>query len=678
LDVTVVATEDANYTFSPADFIFTDPIDLHTFDGLVIDNLPENGTLAVSGIEVVAGQTIDLSDLVGGEFIYQPALNVNGSGVASFDYRVKDSGPVDNNGDNYSLTSNTVTIDITSVNDAPMGQSANIQTNEGSPYQFASTDFGFSDVDGDQFERILFTQLPQTGQLVNDFLPVMAGQTVTTSDIDAGLLTYIPPSQIAAGSSFNSIGFRVVDDGRTDNSGIDTDSEDRFIAFDVAGINDAPTLIVTDTSYDEGSQNTLTVQVINAVDVDDDPSELLLTISSLPQNGTLLLNGVAVSSGATLTVQQLLNEELVYLHDGSETSADRFQLSLQDGGENGSEPVTAQFNIDINEVIDPAPVLTDDTLNITYEQSQDGTGNTTVSGYLNVLDNDVLSSTENYTVELVDGPMHGTIEFHDDGTFSYVHNGGNTLQDSFTYSVTNVDNVSATASVSINIEQPIEEALPGAEETDLNFVPVTTESESDVDNNMVVSHESTDETSFTMGLPDIPFTPPDIGVDNDDSTDSNDLVVVDSGLYTTVLTRLTLHALDEIVVKQHNQNEGIDLSEAGKLLQNRALLEFDIKLESITNTIDNRYFQNALGNVQQELKNAEDSQSKRIGLGSDAAVGVSISLTAGVMVWVLRGGALLASMLAATPLWSNIDPVKILTGKTKEDNKDDSVERVFD
>ncbi|MBT8436526.1 MAG: hypothetical protein KJP11_04065, partial [Gammaproteobacteria bacterium] len=44
------------------------------------------------------------------------------------------------------------------------------------------------------------------------------------------------------------------------------------------------------------------------------------------------------------------------------------------------------------------------------------------------------------------------------------------------------------------------------------------------------------------------------------------------------------------------------------------------------------------------------------------------SLTVGIVSWVLRGGALLASLMSAVPLLNRFDPLPIL--KTREDEED--------
>ena len=44
---------------------------------------------------------------------------------------------------------------------------------------------------------------------------------------------------------------------------------------------------------------------------------------------------------------------------------------------------------------------------------------------------------------------------------------------------------------------------------------------------------------------------------------------------------------------------------------------------------------------------------------------------------MLRGGSLLASVLASTPVWSSIDPVRVISKSEREDSPDE-VEDLFD
>jgi VCBS repeat-containing protein len=66
---------------------------------------------------------------------------------------------------------------------------------------------------------------------------------------------------------------------------------------------------------------------------------------------------------------------------------------------------------------------------------------------------------------------------------------------------------------------------------------------------------------------------------------------------------------------------------------------------------------------EEELQNSNNS-----GVQVEIIVGSSITLTAGFVSWILRGGALLASMMSSVPLLNRFDPLPIL--KSQNDRED--------
>ncbi|HYF44533.1 MAG TPA: VCBS domain-containing protein, partial [Ramlibacter sp.] len=122
-DKTVTAYEDTAYTFSAADFGFTDPSDspAHTLDAVKISSLPATGTLkyngtAVTSAQITAGFYVLAADI--SKLTFEPAAN--STGTTSFSFQVRDNGGTANGGINLDPTANTVTIQVTAVNDAPV------------------------------------------------------------------------------------------------------------------------------------------------------------------------------------------------------------------------------------------------------------------------------------------------------------------------------------------------------------------------------------------------------------------------------------------------------------------------------------------------------------------------------------------------------------------------------
>ncbi len=88
-----------------------------------------------------------------------------------------------------------MTIDVTSVNDAPAGADNTVTTLEDTAYTFTAADFGFSDVSDSPANTLLavtITTLPGAGSLTNNGVAVTAGQSISLADITAGRLVFTP------------------------------------------------------------------------------------------------------------------------------------------------------------------------------------------------------------------------------------------------------------------------------------------------------------------------------------------------------------------------------------------------------------------------------------------------------------------------------------------------------
>lgn len=66
-----------------------------------------------------------------------------------------------------------------------------------------------------------------------------------------------------------------------------------------------------------------------------------------------------------------------------------------------------------------------------------------------------------------------------------------------------------------------------------------------------------------------------------------------------------------------------------------------------------------------------------------SSLAVTGSLSIGYVIWLVRGGVLMSSMLSALPAWQMIDPMPVLAaagsaGRARPDSGGDHVERLFD
>ena len=130
-DKTVTTDEDTDYTFAGGDFGFSDAKDspADTLANVFISNAPTNGFLYIDvngngqaeGGEVLAdSDTVVLADIIAGRLKFKPAVDANGVGYDSFTFQVQDDGGTTNSGVDIDPSPNTITIDVTAVNDAPV------------------------------------------------------------------------------------------------------------------------------------------------------------------------------------------------------------------------------------------------------------------------------------------------------------------------------------------------------------------------------------------------------------------------------------------------------------------------------------------------------------------------------------------------------------------------------
>jgi VCBS repeat-containing protein len=309
---TVTTLEDTPYVFQVGDFGFSDPDDApaNAFAAIVVGALPQAGSLTLDGQAVVAGQRITVADIAAGLLHFAPAANANGAGYASFTFQVQDDGGTANGGVDTDPVAKTLTLDVTSVNDAPTGTSTTVTTLEDTPYVFQVGDFGFSDPDdapANAFAAIVVGALPQAGSLTLDGQAVVAGQRIAVADIAAGLLHFLAAPN-ANGDAYAGFTFRVQDDGGTANGGVDTDPTARTLTINVTPVNDPP--VAAPTTRITGVEDTPYVFAWSDFPVSDiDSTTLSIVLASLPADGALqVYDGtawVAATVGQTVTADEI-------------------------------------------------------------------------------------------------------------------------------------------------------------------------------------------------------------------------------------------------------------------------------------------------------------------------------------------------------------------------------------
>ncbi|MES2499730.1 MAG: retention module-containing protein, partial [Pseudomonadota bacterium] len=118
-DNTITLNEDGSHSFVAADFGFSDGNDspANALAAVIISSLPAVGSLTLAGIAVSAGQSIAAADI--GNLLYTPVANANGNNYASFTFQVQDDGGTANGGIDTDQSANSISFNVTSINDAP-------------------------------------------------------------------------------------------------------------------------------------------------------------------------------------------------------------------------------------------------------------------------------------------------------------------------------------------------------------------------------------------------------------------------------------------------------------------------------------------------------------------------------------------------------------------------------
>ena len=118
-------------------------------------------------------------------------------------------------------------------------------------------------------------------------------------------------------------------------------------------------------------------------------------------------------------------------------------------------------------------------------------------------------------------------------------------------------------------------------------------------------------------------------------------------------------------------------------------LEIPVRVAKAASSVS---FVKELNQLNRDLDKAFQEDKEHYQLRSELIVGSTLSITAGIVSWLLRGGALLASFMSSVPLWKQLDPLPILGAEakkrkelkdredddTEDDKKDNQVEDIFD
>ena len=339
-----------------------------------------NGTTLTPGVAQtipVTNGTVNVS--AAGVITFTPAANFNGT--VSFPYVISD-------GQGGTATANQV-ITVTAVNDPPVDGNETNSVTEDSTLTVADGAAGdllnnATDIDGGALSITGYSIAGISGtQAVGSPVGIPGVGSIT---INAnGSYSFVPAANYTGAIPLVTY---TVSDG---NGGSDTST----LQLTMVAVNDVPTAVPVSQVGTEDSSLTIGWSAFGAADVETAASGLSIRITTLPSDGILRLNGVAVATGQVISNTDIVAGRLVFSPDANESGYDGFPTSgtgnlrqdyasfdyqVFDGSSNSS---TATLRIDVTPVADaPNLVVTNTTASSVFANSWEtaANGDTTSQG----------------------------------------------------------------------------------------------------------------------------------------------------------------------------------------------------------------------------------------------------------------------------------------------------------
>ena len=405
--------EDGAYSVAVADFGFADTDVGQTLANVRIDSLPAAGTLLLDGVAIAVGAVVSATDVAAGKLVFVPAADGNGSPYAHLTFSVQDSAGA------FDTAPNTLTLNVTPVNDAPIASNDNSTGLEDTP-QTGNVLANDHDADGDPLSVAQFSIGGATRAAGTTAALAGIGTLVINAD---GSFTFTPTA------NYNGpvpVATYTVTDGTATATGT--------LTIGVTPVNDAPVGVADSSTAAEDS-----TQAGNVLSNDSDVDGDALSVTQFVVGGTIYAAGATaalvgvgtllINAGGSYTFTPIADYNgpvpvaTYTVSDGTVTSTATLTLAVT--------PV-ADIVADTVAAVEDTP--------ITFNPI---TGLNEVSG---------ADSFENAgrTLTAVGAPAHGSVSFAADGTITYTPDANYNGPDSFQYTATS-GGVTETATITVNV-----------------------------------------------------------------------------------------------------------------------------------------------------------------------------------------------------------------------------------
>ncbi len=310
-------------------------------------------------------------------------------------------------------------------------------------------------------------------------------------------------------------------------------------------------------------------------------------------------------------------------------------------------------------------------------------GQTLTVGSNGVLENDWDIDGDQLIAVLQSGVAHGLLVLQADGTFTYQPNPTFFGIDQFTYLATDGALTTETVAVTLVVNDSLPQPDTGNDwDTDDESDDSSTEdSSSDDEQEQDEREESTEGNVTTTDTPD---AGPDEAALAELTADVQEIIRRAFGSRTL---EQELEAVSTNSEHDHDRSATQVMSLAA-LPRTRATLNSGmiatLRSEGLAYEASHDILVlstlplslESTSMPEEPVNQAPGISPESLVLGTSAVV--SSALTVGYVTWLLRGGSLLASLLASLPAWASFDPLPVLMSGTKPDDEDEGKDRLVD
>jgi len=398
---------------------------------------------------------------------------------------------------------NSVNTTITDNDSRPTTANHTVSTDEELPLTFAVTDFPFADADiADSLQSVTITTLPTAGVLTLGGIAVTPGQIIPAGQIGTLVFTSVANEN---GIGYATFGFTVSDGTNS--------SDPAVMTIDVQPVNDAPQFNTLDDAptFIEGGaavvldgDATISDIELDAIDNYDGATVTLArnggpntddvfgssgTLAPLTEGSSLIVDGTSVG---IVTTNSLGTLQLMFNTNATSSLVDSVLQQITYSNSNDTPPASVTIDFTLNDgntgsqgsggaltdlgsitvtttPVNDAPTATDNVNSVTEDTSPTVSGNMLIDDDGFGIDSD-LDLFDTMSISDINGVIdptidvvgtYGSLDWASDGSYTYSLDNGNplvnllddgeSLTDTFTYTLTDGNGGTDTATLTITV-----------------------------------------------------------------------------------------------------------------------------------------------------------------------------------------------------------------------------------